>query len=63
MRDDEAMFAADLHLGRPDVLLVETPALETWARNQPALAGIFDGYHAAGKIGAIGIFVRNPADS
>jgi hypothetical protein len=62
MREDEAMFAEDLRLGRPDILLVETPALERWARDQPALARIFDAYHAAGTIGAIGILARNSND-
>jgi hypothetical protein len=61
MREDEATFAEDLRLGRPDILLVETPTLESWARSQPALAWIFDNYRAAGKIGAIGVWVRNSA--
>jgi hypothetical protein len=56
MREDEAIFAEDLRRGRPDILLVETPELERWARNQPALARIFDDYHPADKIGSIGIF-------
>jgi hypothetical protein len=62
MHEDEATFAEDLRLRCPDILLVETPALESWARNQPALARIFDNYHAAGKIGAIGVWVRNSAE-
>jgi hypothetical protein len=63
LHQDEVEFAEDLRLGRPDILLVETPELESWARKEPALARIFEGYHAAGKAGAIGIFVRDAAGS
>jgi len=59
MREDEANFAKDIRIGQPGILLVETPALETWAWNQPALARIFDDYYADDKTGAIGVWVRN----
>ena len=41
LHEDEALFAEDIRLGRPGILLVESPALERWARNQPALTRIF----------------------
>jgi hypothetical protein len=59
MREDEANLAEDLRIGQLGILLVETPAVETWARNQPALARIFDDYYAADKTGANGVWVRN----
>jgi hypothetical protein len=56
---DEKMFMADLDKARPDVLLTETPALEAWARGEPALAGLFDSYHLGGKVGAISIWLKH----
>ncbi len=58
---DEAMFAEDVQRGRPDVLLVETPELETWARYEPALETIFEPYHLAGHAGAVSIWLRDKA--
>jgi hypothetical protein len=56
---DEAMFAEDVRRGQPDVLLVETPELEAWARHEPALADIFDSYHLAGHAGTVSIWLRD----
>ncbi len=58
---DETMFAEDVARGKPDVLLVETPELETWARREPALSGIFEPYHLAGKVGTVSIWLRDKA--
>jgi hypothetical protein len=63
MRKDEEMFAEDVSLGKPDVLLVESPRLETWARAQPALGGIFQFYHRVGKNGQISIWLRDQNES
>jgi hypothetical protein len=53
------MFAEDVAKGKPDVLLVETPELESWARHEPALNGLFDAYHLAGEAGTVSIWLRN----
>lgn len=56
MREDEEIFAKDVALGRPDILLTESPQLESWARGQPALAAIFESYDRVGEIGQVGIW-------
>jgi hypothetical protein len=56
---DEAMFAEDVRYGAPDVVLVETPELEAWARHEPELAGLFDGYRLAGRVNAVSIWLRD----
>jgi hypothetical protein len=58
MHEDEETFAEDVNLGKPDVLLVESPEVESWARAQPALSGIFHAYRQAARAGEIGIWVR-----
>jgi len=55
---DEAMFAEDIQAGKPDVLLTETPELEDWARKEPALQPIFEGYRFAQKVGLVSIWLR-----
>ncbi len=57
--EDERLFMADVTRRRPDVLLTETPALESWARHQPLLSKLFEPYHLAGKVGVISIWLRN----
>jgi hypothetical protein len=59
MRKDEELFAGDINLGKPDILLVESPQLESWAREQPVLSAIFHEYEQAGKIGEISIWRRS----
>jgi hypothetical protein len=59
---DEAMFAEDISRGKPDVLLVETPELEAWARQQPALSGLFEPYHLADRVNAVSIWLRDKQD-
>jgi hypothetical protein len=59
---DEAMFAEDISRGKPDVLLVETPELEAWARQQPALSGLLEPYHLADRVNAVSIWLRNKQD-
>jgi hypothetical protein len=56
---DEAMFAEDVRRGQPDVLLVETPELEAWARREPNLRNVFDAYHLAGRVQAVSIWLRD----
>jgi len=56
---DEAMFAEDVRRGQPDVLLVETPDLEAWARREPNLAAVFNAYHWAGRVQAVSIWLRD----
>lgn len=56
--DDLQMFAQDVASGKPDILLVESGELEAWARRQPALSGLFDGFAEAGHAGAIEIWRR-----
>ena len=63
MRKDEEVFAEDINLGQPDILLVESPQLESWARKQPALGAIFQDYAEVGKIGGIGIWRRRQSQS
>jgi hypothetical protein len=59
---DEAMFAEDVRRGQPDVILVETPGLESWARQEPQLAGLFESYHLAGRVKAVSIWLPNGAE-
>jgi hypothetical protein len=59
MQQDEETFAADVALGKPDILLVESPDVESWARRQPALGSIFRGYRQVEKIAEVGIWLRN----
>ncbi len=63
MRQDEETFAEDVISGKPDVLLVESPTVESWARTQPALDGIFQGYRRVARAGNIGIWLRNDDES
>lgn len=59
MRKDEEVFADDINLGKPDILLVESPEVKSWARKQPALSAIFQEYGEVGKIGEISIWRRS----
>lgn len=58
MRKDEAAFAEDVDKGKPDILLVESPDVESWARTQPALQAIFQNYRKGGQSGEVGIWRR-----
>jgi len=62
IHEDEDAFAFDLAQGHPDVLLIESPALENYARKNPRLAGIFKDYQPFGKVGSIGIFTARSAE-
>ncbi|MFV0279564.1 MAG: hypothetical protein ACK5JM_02240 [Rhodoblastus sp.] len=52
-------FAEDMAQGKPDILLVETPQLATWAARQPEFVGMLDGYTKKTQVGDIEIFARN----
>jgi len=62
MRKDEEVFAEDIKLGRPDILLVESPEVESWARKQPALSAIFQNYRQVAKVGEVSIWRRNQSE-
>jgi hypothetical protein len=59
MHKDEEVFAADINLGKPDILLVENPEVESWARTQPALSSIFRGYRQVESPAQVEIWVRD----
>jgi hypothetical protein len=63
MRKDEAMFAGDIDLGKPDILLVENNEVLSWARSQPALAVVFQNYEQVANVGEVGIWRRHQTDA
>jgi hypothetical protein len=63
MQVDQKQFADDINLGKPDVLLVESPGVEAWARTQPALHAIFDGYRQVERAGEVEIWLRDTTEA
>lgn len=63
MRKDEAMFASDVDLGKPDILLIESNEVLSWARSQPALAAILQNYGQVANVGEVGIWRRRQTDA
>jgi hypothetical protein len=57
---DLTTFAKDIASGVPDIILIESEDLETWARRQPALASVFSVYVLAAKVGEIEIWQPRP---
>ena len=55
---DERRFEKEIRDDEPDVLLVETPQLEEWARQEAALANLFQPYRRAGHAGTVSIWLR-----
>jgi hypothetical protein len=56
MRKDEEVFADDVSRGKPDVLLIESPDVESWARTQPALRSVFDAYRQVERVGRVEVW-------
>ena len=63
MREDEAMFASDVDLGKPDILLVESNEVLSWALSQPALAAALRNYEQVANVGEVGIWRRRQTDA
>lgn len=59
MRKDEEVFADDINLGKPDILLVESNEVLSWARRQPALSAIFRNYGHVANVGEVSIWRRH----
>jgi hypothetical protein len=53
---DLTMFAEDIRVGRPDILLIESKALEVWARAQPVLSDLFAAYVLTATAGEVEIW-------
>jgi len=56
IRADEKAFAQDIQQGQPDLILVETQALEKRAQENPELQPVFVGYNKAAKVGDVSIW-------
>lgn len=62
-REDLTVFASDVEVGRPDVIIVETAYLREWSKRQPEIAGVLDSFEKAAAAGDVEVWTRraNPA--